>query len=126
MALSDFENKFNSFDFLLIEYQRLQQLHFGEKKDEEQRVNFFITLTSVAGAGVTFLFQHNNGAVNYIIIQSVILLLIIIGLNTLGRIAITTIQALVISDLRNKIKDIFKNNSVEIKEYVDEQNKLLK
>lgn len=114
--------------FLLIEYQRLQQLHFAEKKDEEQRINFFIAITTGAIGGVILLFQRSNYEIDYIILitEIVLLLLIIIGLNTLGRVAIATIQSLTIMDLRNVIKQILVNDSRETKKYIETQNDIIK
>src|SRR3989304_444093 len=110
-------------EFLLIEYQRLQQLHFTEKKDEEQRVNFFIAVASGAIAGIILLFQSNKFATRYIILiaEVVLLLLITIGINTLGRVAMATVQSKEIMRLRNKIQEIFAKNDTGITDYINAQ-----
>jgi len=114
-------------EFLLIEYQRLQQLHFTEKKDSEQRINFFIAITTGAIGGVILLFQRNKSEINYIIFltEVVLLLLTMIGLNTLGRVAIATIQSLKIMELRKVIKTILANDSRATKKYIDAQNDII-
>ena len=118
------EENSNSFEFLLIEYERLQQLHFAERKDEEKRVDFFIAITSGVIAGILLLFQSDKIPVQYtIIITEVILfLLFIIGLNTLGRVAIATVQVKAIVKLRENLQKIFAENNINNRNYINGLN----
>ncbi len=114
------ENNSHTFEFLSIEYQRLQQLHFAEKKDEEKRVDFFISITSAAIAGIIILFSSNKTpSYNLLITEVILFLLLLIGLNTLGRIAIATVQSLKIWELRKHIQEIFAKDNDDIKKYIN-------
>ena len=124
-------------EFLLVEYQRLQQIHFEEKKDENQRVNFFILSTSGAIAGVVLLLQNGNiGNNNFILIEALLALFIMIGFNTLGRVAMAHKTSKVIMELKKQIrkeisiyvqnKDFMNAQDAIINEAIKEPNKLLR
>jgi len=107
-------------DFLLVEYQRLQQLHFSEKKDENDRVNFFILATSGAIAGVILLYQNDN----IIIIEILLMLFIIIGLNTLGRIAMAHSTSMTIMELKKQIRTEFSTNT-QIQDFINAREEII-
>ena len=87
-----------------------------------EQSRYFIAITSVAIAGIIILYQSNGLSPKYslLLTEVILLLLLLIGFNTLGRVAISTVQSIKIWKLRKHIQTLFAEYSDDINNYKKE------
>lgn len=107
-------------EFMLKEYERIHSLVLDEVRQSEQRVNFFIAISSaVAGAIVLFLqIQAISLDTKLAVIEVVLVILLIYGLIILSRLSDRMVQLKFLSKLQEKIQFYFEKDNPEISSYL--------
>jgi VIT1/CCC1 family predicted Fe2+/Mn2+ transporter len=115
-------------DFMLREYQRLYELSRVSLGNSEQRVTFFLTLSS-AVAGILFFFMGRTSqlaphrAVSAAV--SALIVLLVYGMTTLNRIVWGSEQRLYYERLMKEIRRYFAQRDPRIAPYLELQDSLL-
>lgn len=110
----------HSSEFMLKEYERLHGLVLDEIRQSEQRVSFFVAISSaVGGAMILFLQTQSLPLITRLAgIEVVLVILLIYGLITLSRLSDRNVQLRFLWRLQNSIQHYFAKNDPEISEYL--------
>ena len=113
------ENTHNS-EFMLKEYERLHGLVLDEIRQSEQRVSFFVAISSAAGGAMILFLQTQSLPLIMRLagIEVVLVILLIYGLITLSRLSDRNVQLRFLWRLQNSIQHYFAKNDPEISEYL--------
>ena len=114
-------------DFMLREYQRLYELSRVSLSNSEQRVNFFLTLSSAVVAILFFFMGKTNQIAPHKVIPATIsslIVLLIYGVTTLNRIIWGSEQRSYYERLMREIRGYFAQREPSITPYLELQDSL--
>lgn len=123
--ITDKQQLQSSVEFMLKEYDRLQQMRIDTVRQAEQRVSFFLTIASAAIGGLIVLSQITTVSGRDLILatQSILSILLIYGINILNRLAGRQVRLNTIYSLLRGVQDYFARHDSEIAEYLDLERK---
>jgi hypothetical protein len=106
--------------FMASEYEQLHTYLRDEIRKGEERVNFFLSITSIASAGLVFFAQNTaiSPEIKYSFSMGVLIVVLIYGLMTLNRLNARVVQARVYNKLLSEIHKYFARRDSEIQAYV--------
>ena len=116
-------------DFMLREYQRIYELSRVSLNNSEQRVNFFLTLSSAVVGILFFLMGRTNQLPPEKVVFagiSTLIVLLIYGVTTLNRIIWGSEQRLYYERLMREIRSYFAERDPSITPYLELQDSLAK
>lgn len=122
------KEKSYSAEFMLKEYERLNELSMATISRSEQRVNFFLTVSS-AVIGILLLLgpKRQNTSLSYetllTIIEAVLVLLLAFGITTLNRVVSGSVQREVYQKLMSHIQRYFATHDSQVAAYLELQKK---
>ncbi len=120
------KNKDHSIEFLLKEYQQLHELSMASVSRSEQRVTFFLTISSGAIGVLLILLQTNS--VSFEIASnmalSLLLILLAFGFTTLNRVIYGATERRVNRKLSEHIQSQFSSRDTRIVSYLELRKKL--
>lgn len=114
------EGNKHSVEFMLSEYERIQSLIFDEIRQCEQRVSFFMTITSAVGGVILLFSQVSTLATDVIVMVSegVLVTLFIYGMITQNRVSQRNVNLTMYRRLQEDIQMYFARNDPEVGAYV--------
>lgn len=113
----------HSAEFMLKEYERVCELWVDESHQAEQRVNFFLTITSGGTGAIILVFQLSTLSKEFIYIFAVgvLLVLLLFGVIFLNRLIARTVQVKAFQQSLAEIQDYFGQRDPEIAQYLKKQ-----
>lgn len=113
--------------FMLKEYDRLGRLRAREENQCEQRVSFFLTITSAAVGAAVLLVQTGNMYSKQALsaTQGLLFVLLLFGLTISNRLNSRTSKQRAYVELMNEIQEYFVVQDSGLRRYLELQNELL-
>ena len=110
-----------SMEFMLSEYERLNNLILDELRQSEQRVTFFITIASAIGGALVIFAQSKAILLNekIVAVEGVLTILLIYGLITLNRMTSRIVQLLTFKKLQGAIQQYFASLDSRVTAYLE-------
>jgi hypothetical protein len=114
------EEKTYGEEFMLHEYDRLHSLVLNETREAEQRVNYFLTITSAIGGALIVFFQLSALAINIRLVatEGILAILLLYGWLTLNRLNSRVAQLSTFRKLQNEIRGFFAKRDSAIASYI--------
>jgi hypothetical protein len=108
-------------EFMLREYERLNGLRLDELRQSEQRVNFFLTISSAIGGGLVIFGQNQllSPRELFFVIEGTLTVLFAYGFITLNRLITRSNNLRAIRKLQYRIQDYFAKRSPYVNSYIE-------
>jgi hypothetical protein len=116
-----------STEFMLKEYERLSQMKTEDDRQAEQRVSYFLALTTAGIATIAILLEVSGLPTGILITvaQVALIALFLYGVVIINRIAARSVMHEGLFRLQAKIREYFGHNNAEITAYIDLHRELL-
>ncbi|MEW5940863.1 MAG: hypothetical protein AB1750_14430 [Chloroflexota bacterium] len=116
-----------SAEFMLHEYDRIHSLILDEIRQAEQRVNYFLSITSVVGGALIVFFQLSTLAADTRLIatEGILTVLFLYGFMTLNRLNSRIVQLNTFRELQDEIRHFFASHDPAIASYIKFYQKTL-
>lgn len=116
----------SSIEFMLKEYDRINELWIDENSQAERRVNFFLSIASATVGAIFLIFQLGtlSAEIQRIAVLGILVLFFFFGMTILNRLNTRTVQLRALRNSQHEIQDYFSKRDACIKEYFEKQKSI--